>query len=114
VARRKLTREAAMTSGIARRTKLVAQPHRLIRSRAIGTAAAAVVQAVRRIVVAIKHRRELTRLAESDDRMLADIGLSRSELDAVLSRTFWQDPTSILERHGRHLNILERYGRHLR
>jgi uncharacterized protein YjiS (DUF1127 family) len=92
-----------MTSGIARRTKLVTQPYRLIRSRSIGTTAAAAVQAVRRIVDAIKGRRELTRLAELDDRMLADIGLRRSDLDAARSGPLLQDPTSILEEHGRHL-----------
>jgi uncharacterized protein YjiS (DUF1127 family) len=61
------------------------------------------VQAVRRIVVAIRHRRELARLAELDDRMLADIGLRRSDLDAVRSGPLLQDPTSILEQQSRHL-----------
>ena len=32
------------------------------------------------ITIAIEHRQELTRLANHDDRMLADIGLSRSDL----------------------------------
>jgi len=85
--------EAAMTSA----TKLVTQPYRLIRSRSIGTTAAAAVHAVRRIVVAIKHRRELARLAELDDRMPADIGLRRSDLDAARSGPLLQDPLSILE-----------------
>jgi uncharacterized protein YjiS (DUF1127 family) len=65
----------------------------------IGTTAAALVQVVRQIVVAIKHRRELARLADLDDRMLADIGLRRSDLDAARSVPLWRDPTSILELH---------------
>ena len=48
-----------MTSDIARRMKLFTKPSRSIgQSPSIGTTAAALVQVVWQIVVAIKHRRE--------------------------------------------------------
>jgi uncharacterized protein YjiS (DUF1127 family) len=87
-----------MTSGIARRIERFTKPSRSIgQPRSIGTTGAALVQVVRRIVVAIKHRRELSRLAELDDRMLADIGLRRSDLQAASSAPLWLDPTSFLK-----------------
>jgi uncharacterized protein YjiS (DUF1127 family) len=51
-----------------------------------------------RLVVAIKHRRELAYLADLDDRMLADIGLTRSDLRDAYSEPPWQDSTSMLAR----------------
>jgi uncharacterized protein YjiS (DUF1127 family) len=85
--------EAAMTSDIARRMKLFTQAARSIgQSPSIGTTAAALVQVVWQIVVAIKHRRELARLTDCNDRMLADIGLRRSDLHAARSVPLWQDP----------------------
>ena len=53
----------------------------------IGHAVVALVLEVRRLVVAIKHRRDLARLTDSDDRMLADIGLRRSDLRDACSAT---------------------------
>lgn len=53
------------------------------------------------IVIAIKHRWELKCLADRDDRMLADIGLTRSDLHEAGSEPFWRDPTSILEQRVR-------------
>ena len=75
---------------------LFAKLSRSIGQSAIGTTAAALVQVVWRIVVAIKNRRELARLADLDDHMLADIGLRRSDVEAARSVPFWQDPTSNL------------------
>ena len=66
-------------------------------SRSIRATAAALMQDVWRIVVAVKHRRELARLADLDDRMLADIGLRRSDLRAAGSVPLWQDPTDALD-----------------
>jgi uncharacterized protein YjiS (DUF1127 family) len=84
-----------MTSDIAGRLKLCTRPSRSIgQSHSIVTTAAALVQVVRRIVVAIRHRRELARLTDLDDRMLADIGLRRSDLHAARSVPLWQDPWS--------------------
>ena len=56
--------------------------------------ATAVVQATSQTIFA---RRELARLADLDDRMLADIGLTRSDLLVADSAPLWQNPTSILE-----------------
>ena len=55
-----------------------------------------------KIAIAIEHRQELTRLANHDDRMLADIGLSRSDLYEARSTPFWVDPTAILQQRVRH------------
>ena len=82
-----------MTSDVARRMKLFTKPSRSIgQSPSIGTTAAALAQGAWQIVVAIKHRRELPRLADLDDRMLADIGLRRSDLRTARSVPLWQDP----------------------
>src|SRR5437870_57704 len=82
-----------MTSRIAPRTDLTAKPLALI-----GHAAAALLRDARQFVVAIKHRRELRRLIEHDDRMLADIGLTRGDLHDASSQPLWRDPTSMLAR----------------
>jgi uncharacterized protein YjiS (DUF1127 family) len=54
------------------------------------------------IAIAIEHRQELMRLPDHDDHMLADIGLSRSDLYEARSTPFWVDPTAILQRRVRH------------
>jgi uncharacterized protein YjiS (DUF1127 family) len=43
-----------------------------------------------------RHRRDLETLAGLDDRMLADIGLTRSDLRFALSEPFWRDPSAVL------------------
>jgi uncharacterized protein YjiS (DUF1127 family) len=43
-----------------------------------------------------EHRRDAAILARLDDRMLADIGLTRSDLRDALSQPPWRDPTAIL------------------
>jgi uncharacterized protein YjiS (DUF1127 family) len=62
-------------------------------SGCIRKATAALAQATWQIIFA---RRELARLADLDDRMLADIGLTRSDLLVAGSAPLWQNPTSIL------------------
>src|SRR5262245_8914196 len=56
-----------------------------------------------RVVTALKtlaswrqHRRDAALLARADDRMLADIGLIRSDVYDALSGAPWNDPTSLL------------------
>jgi uncharacterized protein YjiS (DUF1127 family) len=46
----------------------------------------------------IVARRDLAQLVDLDDRMLADIGLTRSDLHAAQSVPPWEDPTSLLQR----------------
>jgi uncharacterized protein YjiS (DUF1127 family) len=43
-----------------------------------------------------KHRREAAALAGLDRRMLADIGLTRSDVADAFSEPFWDDPTALL------------------
>lgn len=47
-------------------------------------------------VKAVANRRALAQLGEFDDRMLKDIGLSRSDLRDASAGPLWQDPTSVL------------------
>jgi len=56
---------------------------------------------LRRIVRALKNRRDATLLAELDARMLADIGLTRSDLRDAYAEPLWRDPTDILARRAR-------------
>ena len=43
-----------------------------------------------------RHRREVTVLAGLDNRMLADIGVTRADLRDAFSEPFWEDPTDLL------------------
>ena len=53
------------------------------------------------MAIAIKHRRDFAQLADRDDRMLADIGLTRGDLYDVSSEPFWVDPTATLQERTR-------------
>lgn len=53
---------------------------------------------VRKLPKALAHRDQLRRLAECDDHVLADIGLTRKHVDAALFAPFWHDPTEELVR----------------
>jgi uncharacterized protein YjiS (DUF1127 family) len=48
------------------------------------------------VIVACKRRQELARLDELDDRMLADIGITRNDLSAVGRAPLLRDPTKLL------------------
>ena len=50
----------------------------------------------KRLARARRHRRHAAALAQFDGRMLADIGISRSDLNDAFSGPFWEDPTSLL------------------
>jgi uncharacterized protein YjiS (DUF1127 family) len=50
----------------------------------------------RRTARAYQHRAQATVLARLDDRMLADIGLSRSDVRDAFAEPLWQDPTALL------------------
>ena len=52
---------------------------------------------------ALRHRREVMRLAELDDRTLKDIGLLRSDVAGALGEPYATDPSRILviRRHER-------------
>jgi uncharacterized protein YjiS (DUF1127 family) len=57
---------------------------------------ASAVQRIQRLSRAWKHRRAAASLAVLDDRMLADIGLSRGDVQDAFSEPVWSDPTAIL------------------
>ena len=46
----------------------------------------------------VKNRRDAFRLADLDDRMLADIGLNRSDLRDAYAGPLWRDPSELLAR----------------
>ena len=50
----------------------------------------------RELVQTVKNRRDAAILTGLDDRMLADIGLTRGDLRDAYSEPVWRDPTAIL------------------
>jgi len=58
----------------------------------------------------VKNRHAAMRLAELDDRMLADIGLNRSDLRDAYALPPWRDPSDILARRAQERRS-ERRGR---
>jgi uncharacterized protein YjiS (DUF1127 family) len=75
-------------------TILAAAPLR----RVLSGLAGGVRRAVKEIAHKLKNRRDASRLAELDDRMLADIGLSRSDLRDAFALPRWRDPGGLLAR----------------
>jgi uncharacterized protein YjiS (DUF1127 family) len=82
--------------------------NRSILSAVSFSGAAALEQFVRSLVSlakALRHRREIRHLAEFDDRMLKDIGLTRSDVSCALSEPLLRNPSWVLvrsaERHSR-------------
>jgi uncharacterized protein YjiS (DUF1127 family) len=65
-------------------------------ARAVAAFAAVVVRRAKQVLRAARHRRDAATLAGFDDRMLADIGLTRGDLRDAMSIPLWQDPTPIL------------------
>ena len=59
-------------------------------------AVAGLVSAIRKVGQFVKNRHDASLLAEMDDRMLADIGLTRSDVRDAVSEPIWSDPTAIL------------------
>ena len=53
---------------------------------------------LKQLVERVKSHRDALRLAEFDDRMLADIGLSRCDVRDALALPPWRDPRGLLTR----------------
>ena len=62
----------------------------------VNSAAGYVGNGVRALLQTIKNRRDATILAGMDERMLADIGLTRGDIRDAVSEPLWRDPTAIL------------------
>ena len=75
--------------------------------RALAALAGRIGQGLREFADRVKNRRDVLRLADLDDRMLADIGLNRSDLRDAYAGPLWLDPSALLasravERRVRH------------
>jgi uncharacterized protein YjiS (DUF1127 family) len=53
---------------------------------------------VKKFAERVRNRHEAMRLADLDDRMLADIGLNRSDLRDAYAEPPWRDPSDVLAR----------------
>lgn len=65
-------------------------------ARTIFALAAGVSLRLKRFVQAYSNRSEAAVLAGFDERMLADIGLTRSDVRDAFAEPLWHDPTNIL------------------
>ena len=63
---------------------------------------------LKQIATVVKNRRDAFRLAHLDDRMLADIGLTRSDLRDAYAEPPWHDPTTILMRRAAERRLAKR------
>jgi uncharacterized protein YjiS (DUF1127 family) len=64
--------------------------------RALLVAVALVTHWLKQLARAQRHRRQAHVLAGLDRHMLADIGVTRSDLRDAFSEPFWDDPTALL------------------
>jgi uncharacterized protein YjiS (DUF1127 family) len=69
-----------------------------IGSTFFGRAALLIVASVAGLAKALKHRAEIRQLADFDDRMLKDIGLTRSEVTGALEESIFENPSVLLVR----------------
>lgn len=64
--------------------------------RVFASVLAVVISWVQELARARRNRRQARQLAGLDRRMLADIGITRSDLRDAFSEPFWEDPTALL------------------
>ena len=64
--------------------------------RLVNAIAGTLMVGTRALVQTLKNRRDATVLTGLDDRMLADIGLTRGDVRDAYSEPVWRDPTAIL------------------
>ena len=65
-------------------------------ARVFAVLLAPVVISSKAIIRAMRNRHEANVLARLDHRMLADIGLTRSDVHDAFSAPLWEDPTALL------------------
>ncbi|MCW5687851.1 MAG: DUF1127 domain-containing protein [Pseudolabrys sp.] len=66
-------------------------------TRVLGVAINVVFVSVKSVARAVRHRRDAQMLASLDGRMLADIGLTQSDIQDAFSEPLWADPTALLK-----------------
>lgn len=67
-------------------------------ARLFKAVAAGATRLFQRVARALKNRRDAGMLSGLDDRMLADIGLTRGDLRDAYAEPLWHDPTDVLAR----------------
>jgi uncharacterized protein YjiS (DUF1127 family) len=65
-------------------------------------------RSLKRVAERVKNRRDAMRLATLDDRMLADIGLNRSDLRDAFAELPWRDPSDMLARRAAERRVSRR------
>ena len=78
-------------------------------ARTANTVAGIVVVRVRQFFQMLKNRREANVLAGFDDRMLADIGLTRGDIRDAVSEPLWTDPTAVLVSRAKERRVNRRH-----
>jgi uncharacterized protein YjiS (DUF1127 family) len=76
----------------------------------IAESAGAVVLRVVDFVRAYLNRRDIHTLAGFDDRMLADIGLTKGDVRDAIAEPLWRDPTAVLVSRVRERRLARRPG----
>ena len=64
--------------------------------RMVHAAIALVVARLRALAVVFRHRHDAAVLLRFDERMLADIGLTRRDVREAFNEPVWRDPTDLL------------------
>jgi uncharacterized protein YjiS (DUF1127 family) len=64
--------------------------------RAFASLLALVAYWLKSLARARRHRRQASRLADLDRRLLADIGIDRADVRDAFFEPFWEDPTALL------------------
>jgi uncharacterized protein YjiS (DUF1127 family) len=77
-------------------------------ARALAALAGRAGRGLKRIAERIKNRRDAMRLVDLDDRMLADIGITRSDLRDAYSVAPWRDPSELLARRATERRVRRR------
>jgi uncharacterized protein YjiS (DUF1127 family) len=74
----------------------------------VRAAFAVALNGMRKLARLLKHRRDARMLAGMDDRMLGDIGLTRSDLRDAYAQPLWRDPTDVLAGRARDKRVNRR------
>lgn len=84
---------------------------RLRHARRLRLAIAAPARFLGRLAQAFRNRRDAALLGTLDDRMLSDIGLTRSDVRDAFAEPLWRDPTVVLARRMKERRMARRWSR---